>query len=350
MITRLYKPSRTVCRQWSCDVNDCHVEIQHGIIHGELQTETFDFDNPSEAKEFARSRINKKILREGYSEDPDASPPGLPMLCHNFRAHGHKLPNKVEYQPKLDGYRCVGSREVMMSRKREPFTSLPHIQQALTKLPPGIRVDGELYVHGMSLQELGGYVRSHEPKEGYEQIEYHVFDIQDTEERYSVRRKRLEELYRDYLQGPIKLVESLPGRRRDADRIRDEFRSDGYEGCIIRNTYHNYEFDTRSYGVQKHKSVLTCWFNLKKIVAAKQGREKGLSIAVCERLTGQEFRARLAMDSYIRKWIYDNRDKMLPGAALIEFSDFTEEGRPSHPRCLEVVQGKKVAKEEISEV
>lgn len=337
-MTTLYKPSKTVTRLWKINVQDNLVTIQHGISNGVLQTDEIRFKTPEDALKDQESRINHKILRDGYSLDPNCEPPGLPMLLHNFRDHGHKLPQEVRVQAKLDGYRCIGSKYTMMSRKKEIITSMPHIKAELAQLHESITLDGEIYCHGASLQTHGSYIRSHEPQFGHLDFKYVVFDIQN-DLKYYERRRLLENVILEHDFKHIEINPEFPGFRTGVKDYVVKFREAGYEGAIIRDPNGLYCCDTRSYSVQKAKAILKATFPVELITAADRGREQGLSIVVCRGHNGKKFRARMAMDESTRRMIFKDRKNITEAAADIEFSDYSEDGTPQHPRCIQFYKG-----------
>src|SRR3546814_5944064 len=55
-------------------------------------------------------------------------------------------------QPKLDGVRCIATKDGLFSRQGKPITSCPHISTALTPLfepTTSLELDGELYNHDL---------------------------------------------------------------------------------------------------------------------------------------------------------------------------------------------------------
>lgn len=355
MIT-LYKRGTHSVLVWSLEQDLKTITVTHGREDGEKQVDVIEHPTYINAVQDRITRVNKKVAREGYSEDYNAPPPGLPMLAHQFREYGDKLPNEVYMQPKYNGYRCVATKHTLLSRKKQPYTSLPHIQEALLKLPSDITLDGELYCHGMSLQDIGGRLRAHEYQPGNENILYYIFDIQIPGIPFRERLELLSEIYYDVLEpqaDPTYPLQSVPTRlihKCAAEITMQESIKQGYEGIILRSPELMYHTDHRSYMMQKYKPLLQCWYNIKNITCSTKGREKGLAIAECQQLSGKTFTARMTGDSNFRKFVYDNREMLMPGRALIEFSEFTDDGKPSHPRCLKIIKGAKVVKEEVKEV
>lgn len=130
----------------------------------------------------AQSRVSKQ-LDKGYVEDKaDAA---LPITD----ASGNKKPMKAQkvleveiddwdnvyMQPKLDGHRCTWQNYQLFSGNGKPI-NLPHVVEAiyaqgLQDLP----LDGELYLHGISLQAIGSLVKK--PRAESLQLSFHIFDL-----------------------------------------------------------------------------------------------------------------------------------------------------------------------------
>lgn len=342
-MTILYKTVKQTTRVWEANVVNTTLYLFHGTENGLLQEETIVHDTELAANNDRQSRINHKIAREGYSLDRNSAPPGKPMLLHDFRANGHKMPSDIFHQAKLDGHRCIATKYTMMSRNNDIITSMPHIASELSQLDPTITLDGEIYLHGAPLQYHSSMIRSHEPQPGHLEFKYVVFDIQN-EFMYYTRRTQLEDILQHHNFQHITLLPSTPGKVGAAKQYRDEYISQGYEGAIIRSSTGLYEKDTRSYAVQKCKQTLYSRFPVVSIGCSTKGREAGLAIVECKTDEGKKFRARIAMDSNMRSFIFKNRNLYNPAAADIEFSDFTEDGIPQHPRCTQIYKGLELEK------
>jgi ATP-dependent DNA ligase len=107
------------------------------------------------------------------------------MLADKYNPKKH---NKFPYfsQPKLDGVRCLVSKDGMQSRNGKPILSAPHIRQALEpffQAFPDAILDGELYNHDLKndFEKIISLARKTKPtaadlKESEEKIQYHVYD------------------------------------------------------------------------------------------------------------------------------------------------------------------------------
>ena len=110
------------------------------------------------------------------------------MLADKYDAKKH---NKFPYcsQPKLDGVRCLVSKDGMQSRNGKPIISAPHIREALEpffQAHPDVVLDGELYNHDLKndFEKIISLARKTKPttadlEESKEMIQYHVYDVID---------------------------------------------------------------------------------------------------------------------------------------------------------------------------
>ena len=226
------------------------------------------------------SRVNKQ-LDKGYvrtlaeASSPATNSLGLkkPMLAHPI---DKVKPESIDWgnayaQPKLDGHRCLVNG-IMYSRQGKEIL-LPHIREALGDyglLDKGL--DGELYVHGMMLQDIGSLVKK--PREESKQLQYHVYDLM-RDAPYSERRAELDELtMRAQAEGaPILLVPSPKvSNRAQLDDMHKAWLRTGYEGSILRHGLAHYEDDKRSQSLLKVKDFTDTEF---EVIGVERGTPNG---------------------------------------------------------------------------
>jgi DNA ligase-1 len=106
-----------------------------------------------------------------------------PMLAKKFKDQRHKLKFPCYVQPKLNGVRMLFFDGCLQSRDSKEWKPgiLPHIEEALQYFPSSMMLDGELYIHGESLQMINSRVsvnrvNSHQAATD---VVYHVFDCLD---------------------------------------------------------------------------------------------------------------------------------------------------------------------------
>ena len=73
-----------------------------------------------------------------------------PMLAHKYNPDKFQYPGYI--QPKLDGVRCVFTKDGAFSRTGKQFMNVKHIETALQPVfaqHPSLMLDGELYNHDL---------------------------------------------------------------------------------------------------------------------------------------------------------------------------------------------------------
>ena len=183
-----------------------------------------------------------------------------PMLAHKYN------PEKADYpayiQPKLDGVRCIFTKDGAFSRVNNKFMNVKHIEKALetffNKYPTAI-LDGELYNHGLkdNFEKIISLVKKKKPTdadrtEAAELVQYHVYDIANFthatyENRYSMISSMLTYTY------PLCKVETKVVLDYDeAVNYHKYCLKQGYEGSIYRSISGKYK-GTRSWDLMKFK-------------------------------------------------------------------------------------------------
>ena len=121
-----------------------------------------------QAQKEAQAKFDKQ-LRLKYKHTAEEAETNLnikPMRAYTLDDKRQvKLKGPVHVQPKLNGVRCMAynlpdGTVRLMSRGGKDYT-LPHVQNELQgRIPAGWCLDGELYVHGTSLQTIRHYIET----------------------------------------------------------------------------------------------------------------------------------------------------------------------------------------------
>jgi ATP-dependent DNA ligase len=172
-----------------------------------------------------------------------------PMLAFKFADHANKLTYPCHVQPKLNGVRMLYQAGFCVSRDGILWhpTMLQLIRETLESVHGKVVLDGELYKHGWSLQQINGAVSVNRiaPKPQTSQVEYHVFDCafpMEPELSFMERRHRLLEIS-SLLVGPVKLVETHAiSSASQADKLYTGYKDAGFEGMMYRESKSPYGF------------------------------------------------------------------------------------------------------------
>ena len=163
------------------------------------------------------------------------------MLAKKFAEHKHKLLFPCFVQPKLNGIRALYWNGRMQSRDGHFWEDniMSHVTEALHCVPENYILDGELYVHGWSLQQINGQAAVTRKNVGAatRRVEYHVFDMIDakrTKLRFQERVERLETL-KPHLTPSVTLVDTrMVYGLGEAEKHYGEYREQNYEGMMYR--------------------------------------------------------------------------------------------------------------------
>jgi len=167
------------------------------------------------------------------------------MLAHKFDDKRVDWSQPVYIQPKLDGVRCLFTKDGAYSRAGNKFMNIAHIELRLIpffKQHPDVVLDGELYNHELKndFEKIISLVRKQKPTsddrlDAKNLVQFHVYDYFDgvMYDSYKTRMQQLvnSDIYnKDIKYVPAKLVDSYNYAR----DIHATFLSEGYEGSIIR--------------------------------------------------------------------------------------------------------------------
>jgi DNA ligase-1 len=168
-----------------------------------------------------------------------------PMLAHKFDDNRVDWAQPVYIQPKLDGVRCLFTKDGAFSRTGKQFKNLAHIELALIsffKQNPDVILDGELYNHKLKndFEKIISLVRKQKPTaddrlDAQHLVQFHVYDYFDGV-MYDSYKTRMQQLVTSTIYDaqikyvPAKLVDSYNYAR----DLHVDFLDQGYEGSIIR--------------------------------------------------------------------------------------------------------------------
>ena len=170
-----------------------------------------------------------------------------PMLAYKLNQHKINFKEFIYMQPKLDGVRCLFTKDGAFSRTGKQFMNVKHIEKSLKdyfEQNPAMVLDGELYNHNLrnDFEKIISLVRKQKPtdedrSEAHRLTQYHVYDYTNTSMSNMVNYKyRLNQLTcSDIYTSSIHYVES---RRVKSMKQAKDFHirklAEGYEGSILR--------------------------------------------------------------------------------------------------------------------
>jgi DNA ligase-1 len=296
----------------------------------------------SEAKSMWTHRVERKYRKT--KEEAESDEVFLPMLAGDFekrrdqKKEGHTYPCDV--QPKLDGVRCLaywdGEELKLLSRGGKDY-NVPHVVEALKPvLPPNLVLDGELYVHGESLQTVTSWVKRLQPNT--QKISYHCYDcvlLDDMKAPWAARYNALHDFFtKSTLGDAVKLVDTYEAKNEgEVLRIYGKVVEEGYEGAIVRmHDGSRYRFAYRSNRLLKVKSFIDGEF---KVVSFKTGvgRFKDCAIWTCHMPDRED----LTFEAVIKGTMQEKKEMLKEASSYIgkmlkvKYFQLTDEGKPQFP-------------------
>ncbi len=231
-----------------------HTRVCHAKNEGKANATTAEEQAASEC----HSAMVKK-LKEGYFDTKDAAMNNtvtMPMLAHKYDSNIKKVDSyladdNLVCQPKLDGIRARITKDgKMFSRKNREIDTMDHILQALKGIDLQYELDGELYIHGKTFQEVTSLVKKE--TENSKDVVFHVYDVYDDSNGYKTRHRYLTDALSN-----VPNVEVVPyeeAKSKSNIKAYAELKiKQGYEGIMLRETSSPYVVNKRSFSLLKYK-------------------------------------------------------------------------------------------------
>ena len=279
-----------------------------------------------------------------------------PMLAFKVQQYGHQLSHPFYVQPKLNGVRALCNGTHFQSRDEHLWNSrvLAHLHEQIQLIfarYPSFITDGELYRHGLSLQKINQAVavNRHEPTSVTSTIEYHIFDILDTEraakdfEYRAGQLAAIKDLISFHNITHIKVVPThLCGSMDLTEPLYKSYLKQGYEGLMYRSLGCMYGLaencgnkENRWKCLLKRKEWLDKEFRIVgfTITEGKKG-ERGFQLT-CEIENGDTFNVGSGLSDDELDYYIDNDPTGL--WAKVKFETHSDSGIPLKPTVLAIL-------------
>jgi len=286
------------------------------------------------------SKWTKKKERDGWavSRDSKDQPLREPMLLHHWDLHQEKMSYPAIIMGKMNGICGVylEAKDILMSRKRNPFEKLEYIQRELRQL--GLDVHGELWNDMMELEDIVSAVKA-----GRGKVYFYIFEHPCEEDNYAERmapviRKINEGNYKYLKVSPMAVVQS-------AEQVLDSFailkEMDGMDGAVVHALDCPYEWDSRSYGILKVKDIIHNEYRLSAMVSDQDDKYGSLAKFefTCDKV-GDTFLyvPNKSKEERAQIWerYYYKPEKYIGTLWTLEFREYTKRGLPRHiTNCTE---------------
>lgn len=217
-----------------------------------------------------------------------------------------------------------------------PSTHLRNELYDYLKNNPDIILDGELYVHGVSLQQISGIARLKTWENRCEKLEYHIYDICDASKPFVDRMEILEELKEVFKDSnKIFILDHYKTNSWDeVKRLHDKFVKEGYEGIVCRKPDKVYGFGKRGSDMIKVKEYLEDSFKIIDYVDGLRGTEDFCFIM--ETIEGKTFKAKPTGSRKIKEEYIENIDSIIGLKGDVKFFEWSDDNIPMQTIFLHV--------------
>ena len=263
-----------------------------------------------------------------------------PMLAYKVDKKPVDWSEKVFIQPKLDGVRCIFTKDGAYSRTGKEFKNLAHVKYDLTdyfRKHPNSVLDGELYNHTLKndFEKIISLVRKQKPtdqdaRDAQHLVQYHVYDTIAEGVNYEDRFNWLTR-YLPIAASMTLIKNTVVESQDEAKMLHDIHLAQGYEGSMLRLNK-PYE-QKRSYNLQKFKDFSDTEATIVGYEAGK-GKFTGLIGKFFMRDDdGNEFGCPIGKgyDFADRKNILDNIHDYIGQRATFTYFQRTQAGSYRHP-------------------
>lgn len=323
-------------------------EVKEGTNIGKVNEK-----NPIVQATFLCDRMYTIRKEQGYAEDlKDAGKKFFqPMLAAKYFGLNQKKRNElfegnVYIQPKLDGIRCIVTKDGMFSRHGKELLSAPHIRKSLDRVfdkYPDLILDGELYNHDLNedFNQIISLARKTKPTEedlkmSEQKIQYWIYDLPSCPKNFLDRNWELTNLFLDnkeFQKYCINVETHMVLSDEEVQHKLEYYLDKGYEGAIVRlnKPYEN----KRTNSLLKVKKFEDEEF---VIVDIEEGRGNlaGKAGRIVVDVDGKRVSAGLKFSHEDATEIWNNRDSYIGKKATIKYFSRTPDGSLRFPKCIQI--------------
>ena len=334
-------------RVWSIEQNADKYRTVAGVKDGKLvvsewtvvETKNAGKKNETSGTKQATKEVNaryKKQRKSGYFDDINAVGTFQfvePMLAKKYGEMDFSFP--VYTQPKLDGMRCIVTKDGMWSRTGKPIVSAPHIYNALKSLfleNPNYIFDGELFCdkYKNDFNTIISLAKQTKPTSedlvlSEKHLQYWIYDFPSSNKVFSARFADIEKLIPDH-KSLVVVPTNLVNTQEELDSLYSEYLKDGQEGQMIRidDIYEN----KRSKFLLKRKEFIDDEFRIVNISEGTGNRSGMFGRAHLITSGGVEFEANARGNVSFYEELLKNKYKYIGKMATVRYQNLTPDGKP----------------------
>lgn len=306
----------------------------------------------------------KKLAQGNYKENiedietANYFQPMLAKLYQDYEPSDEMFKGDLVFcQPKLDGVRCIASKDGLFTRQGKPIICVPHIFEALKplweKFHPDLILDGELYNHDLKndFNKIISLVRKTKPteadlKESANLIQYWLYDAYFPPEpkagffERSFSNSCLVTRF-SISSSIVKIVPTYPVRSKEKlNELHAQCIEDGYEGSMVRIDGHPYE-NKRVNHLLKKKDFQDAEYPIIRIEEGQGNRSNMAGTIVYRAADGSEFGSGIAGGVELYRELWKDRAEYVGGVGTVKFFQLTPDGVPRFPVTTKLYKNKR---------
>jgi DNA ligase 1 len=357
LLNKIFKQTKTgATQEWSIEVVDNKYRTHSGQVGGIITTNEWTVcygknvgraNATTDSEQAMAEAIAKrtKKLESGYFEDVNNINEQQyfePMLAAKWEDYKDKIQYPIFSQPKLDGIRCIVTKDGMFSRNGKPIISAPHIFESMVELfdeNPNLIFDGELYADKFAndFNKIVSLVKRTKPTpsdlaECKKVIKYHIYDFPSHDGTFF---ERFRALYGVKLPSTCEFVTTHPVENEaDVMDLYGKYVEQGYEGQMLRlnGKYEN----KRSKTLMKHKSFVDEEFTILDIVEGEGNRTGTAGFMRFQTSDGKPFKSNIKGTFEETAEMLKNRNELIGKQATIKYFNLTPDGIPRFPFVINI--------------
>ena len=219
----------------------------------------------------------------------------------------------------------------------------PALIKLLSENPTWV-LDGELYKHGKSLQQISGAARMEKTAGGCDWLEYYIYDVMipdapfedrlqcltDITELLNLRFDPEREWKKDELRVQIvpHVLVTGDNKKDQIMELHNQYVAEGWEGCVARDVSKPYKYGGRGQEMVKFKMYQDAEF---KILGISEGLRPEDMCFVLATEDGIEFKAKPMGSRELKEQYRDDLSNLVGKFATVKYFYLSDEGTPLQP-------------------
>lgn len=245
---------------------------------------------------------------------------------HNYVANGiviHNCRTLLVYS---------GTDVTFLSRTGKEYTTLDHIkEEAISKLPEPVILDGEIYSHELTFQEIVAAVKKQ--REDSLKLKFRVYDV--VNDMKQVDREVIVRTLTSTINWET--IHALPTMtchsQEEIEHLHQHYVSEGYEGVMIRLLDGTYDQGQRSSNLLKVKEYDTNEFAFINFELGQRGVEDLIAVCSAKCTDGvwhETFKAKMQGTVAQKQELYSNQPAQM-SLLTVKHHGYTDDGFPRFP-------------------